>query len=233
MPSSGRPWPASLGLWLGSATLAVACAAYGGSLWRARTRAAANAQASDANAVATLVPRVDGEGEHRKDGPAEAVARGQKSSPSGVAPPPTTAMPRPIPQGQAGLDVVAPLPMAVTLGGHYLGDTPLFGVAVAPGVLHLKLESRQEGLVAWRKLRVPRGESRRVQGEGGRGRLLVEARPWAWVQRGLYPAGETPRDDELWAGDYVLTVECPDGRRRQQTVTVREHQTTRLQLRCD
>ena len=193
--------------------------------------AADAAPAADGNAAGTVgAPRPADRTPARADLAAGAVGPNEAAGqiPPLVATPP----PRAIPRGQAGLDVLAPLPMAVTLGGRYLGDTPLFGVAVAPGELHLKLESREEGLTVWRRLRIGRNQARRVRLDEGRGQLLVEAAPWAWVQRGMHPAVETPQRDALVAGHYTVVMECPDGRRREQVAEVRPGETTRLQLDC-
>ena len=233
-----RRRPGSWSAWLGVAGMVLGVAGLGVA-WRRRVAqraAVATVAAADANAFTQAVRT----GEQAAGGAGAAIepvrgdpgAAPSAAGPVGVLSTPAPAVSHPIPAGQAGLDVAAPLPLAVFLGGRYLGDTPLLDVAVAPGNLHVKLESRQEGLVLWRRLRLPRGESRRLQIESERGRLLVEAQPWAWVQRGLYPAAETPRDEQVWAGDYVLIVECPDGRRRQQTVQVHGQQTTRVQLDC-
>lgn len=138
------------------------------------------------------------------------------------------------PTGTTGglLDIDAPVPMTVWLGAQYLGTTPLKNVRLPSGTLLLKLENRRDGGTVMRTVRLRPKKHERLTVGPARGTLDVTADPWAWLQMGLHPAQETPAHLELYEGEYVLTTECPDGLRRQETVRVNAAWPARVVVRC-
>lgn len=167
------------------------------------------------------------------DAPSSATAHDDiASDPSNVASAPIL-LPNKAGEGQAAVDIDAALPMAVTLGGRYLGETPLAGVPLPAGSFHFKLESKREGLTLWRRATLSRGQRAHLIVPERRARISFAGMPWAWVQRGLHPAIETPFTLDLLEGQYTLTAECADGRRTSHTLITDGAHASTLLIDCE
>lgn len=146
--------------------------------------------------------------------------------------PPEKDMPPPQ-DGRAYVSVTAPIPMEVTLGSRYIGDTPVRNLPMEPGTYRIKLHSKNEGLTLRRTVKVEAGTPALVEIMPNKGLLAVTAKPWAWVQLGLRPPAETPQQFELIEGDYTLLFECPDGKRKLERVTVTAGNTVSAGIGCE
>ena len=156
------------------------------------------------------------------------MASGQLGPVPAPAPPPP-----PLDAASQGwVDIDAPLPMAVTLGGRYLGDTPLRDLVLPAGVLRLRLDNERDGGSVIRIVRLSPGGRAALRIDDRVGGLDVTGSPWAWMQLGRHPARETPAHLELLEGSYVVVLECPDGRRRTDTVEVTAAASANLTIRC-
>lgn len=150
---------------------------------------------------------------------------------------PTTAAPVQPPQAppanQSFLNVTAPIPLEVTLGNRLLGDTPLRNIPMEPGTYRLKLENKQEGLVVRRNVRLDAGGHTNLDILAQKGALAVSAKPWAWVQIGTHPAVETPQHLELLEGEYTVVLECPDGRRKTESIRISGGGSESIGINCE
>ncbi len=88
------------------------------------------------------------------------------------------------------------------------------------------------GLVLRRPVQVGSSGAAHIDLGQEMGELQVAGHPWAWVQLGQRPASETPAHFNLPAGNYALTFECPDGKRRSQQVEVVEGRQANLSVDC-
>jgi serine/threonine protein kinase len=167
--------------------------------------------------------------------PAEAPVAAFPAPPAAAPPPPPAVEePAPIPgDTRAYLNVSAPLPLEVSLGNRYLGDTPLRRVALEPGTYRLKLESKRDGLVVRRNVRLDAGQQANVDIVLQKGSLSITGRPWAWVQIGMRPPAETPLRLELLEGEYTVIFECPDGRRKTEQVRITPGGSESAGITCD
>jgi serine/threonine protein kinase len=136
------------------------------------------------------------------------------------------------PPGRALLSVHAPVAMDVLLGNVRLGTTPLEHIVVEPGNLRLKLINRAAGSISRHHIHLGANTSGEVRFPDALGQLFVTAKPWAWVQHGDDVAQETPAHYNLYEGDYTFVLECPDGRRRIETVHVQSGQDSHVALNC-
>ncbi|MCK5688853.1 serine/threonine protein kinase [Myxococcota bacterium] len=158
------------------------------------------------------------------------------------APAPQVAQPGPKPKASpqvrpkkkpATLSITAPLKLKVYVGKRYLGDTPIHNLSLAAGTHNLRFRHSGEGLSFNRKVRLTSAKSEHLDIQLRKGRLMVNARPWAWVQIGKKPAAESPFNKELWEGTYKVIIEC--GKTRQhhdQTVTIVPGSTKRVKVKC-
>ena len=134
---------------------------------------------------------------------------------------------------KAYLTVTAPAPMAVTVGARFIGDTPLARMPMEPGTYRLKLESKSDGLVVRRNVKLTAGTQALVKITDTKGYLSITGKPWAWVQLGMQPAQETPLRLELYEGEYTVLFECPDGHRKSVPVQVTANNTENVAMNCD
>ncbi len=134
---------------------------------------------------------------------------------------------------KAYLTVAAPGPMAVTVGARFIGDTPLSRMPMEPGSYRLKLESKNDGLVIRRNVKLVAGTQALVKVSDAKGYLTITGKPWAWVQLGMQPAQETPLRLELYEGEYTVVFECPDGHRKSVPVQVTANGTEDMAMNCD
>ena len=223
-----RPWS------LPTIVALMVIAACGASLWRLAQRPADHASSDGVAKSTPIVPETDG-GDANRASPsiAEVPAASAQSAPPQAAPPRAAVpAPRRAKAGQGALDIEAPLPMAVWLGGQYLGETPLAGVPMAAGSFRFKLENKREGLVTWRRSNLARGQRAKLTIEDRRGHVSVRGIPWVWVQRGLHPATESPLEADWLEGEYALTFECPDGRRTEHTLIVEAGRRSGVLVNC-
>ena len=141
------------------------------------------------------------------------------------APPPS--------DGRAYLSITAPIPLEVTLGNRYIGDTPVRNLPMEVGTYRIKLESKSEGLTLRRTVKVEAGTPALVEIMPHKGILAVTAKPWAWVQLGMRPPAETPVQLELIEGEYSVQFECPDGKRKSARVSVTAGNTVSAGVSCE
>ncbi|MEM6733896.1 MAG: PEGA domain-containing protein, partial [Myxococcota bacterium] len=112
--------------------------------------------------------------------------------------------------GKGFLKLDAPLQLEVWTRGKLLGKTPLRREALPTGQNRLRLESRAEGLVLNRRVKIASGDTKEMELELRKGNVAVQAIPWANVKRGTQAPVQTPtRLTGLFEGEYRLRFECP------------------------
>jgi len=134
--------------------------------------------------------------------------------------------------GKAYLTVTAPIKLKVSVGGRFVGETPVQRMPLDAGVHRLKAESAAEGFVLRRKVRLTSGRTETVDLRPRKGKLAVNASPWAWVRVGKSSPKETPVRLDVYEGEYVVMFECPDGRRKREQARVSPSQTASVSVNC-
>ncbi len=134
--------------------------------------------------------------------------------------------------GKGTMSITSSMKLRVSVGSRYLGETPIRRLSLSAGLYRLKLESRQEGFVLRRKVRLGAGRSESLNVQPAKGVLSVNATPWAWVRLGRKAAAETPVRMTVYEGEYRVGFECPDGRKMKQAVQVRPGKTATLKVDC-
>jgi len=98
----------------------------------------------------------------------------------------------------------------VRLGRQLLGKTPLRNVRLAPGTHTLQLKNSEEGFTKIVQVTVRSGRATNTRIVLGKGRLLVDAKPWADVYLRGKKIGSTPLPPiEVYEGDYKLKLVNP------------------------
>ncbi|MEZ4269878.1 MAG: serine/threonine-protein kinase [Myxococcota bacterium] len=121
--------------------------------------------------------------------------------------------PEDTPSSRAFLSLTSAMPMKVTIG-RFVGTTPVRKLALSPGVHRVRLESKAEGFVLYRKVRLQAGRSENLNVTPAKGKLAVNAVPWAFAKIGNQKANQTPFSVQLHEGEYDVVFECPDGRQK-------------------
>ena len=166
--------------------------------------------------------------------PAEPGPAPDIAAPHGVPPdPPAKKAPaRKTPGGRAYLTVVSPMKLRVTVDRRYVGETPIRKLAVEAGVRNVRLKSESEGFLLRRRVRLGAGHTELLDVRPRRGKLSLNAAPWAWVRVGKESPAETPVRLAVFEGEYNVMFECPDGRRKRETARVFAGQTTSVSVSC-
>ncbi|OGR09218.1 MAG: hypothetical protein A2341_23620 [Deltaproteobacteria bacterium RIFOXYB12_FULL_58_9] len=134
--------------------------------------------------------------------------------------------------GKSYLTVTSPHKLKVTVDRKNVGETPIRKLAVDSGVRQLRLYDEKEGFTLRRKVRLVAGRTETVDIRPGKGKLSVNATPWAWVRIGKSKPAETPMRIDLFEGEYAVLFECPDGSRKRENTRVTPGQTTSLSVSC-
>ncbi len=134
--------------------------------------------------------------------------------------------------GRAYITVTSPLKLRVSVGGRFVGETPLRRLAVEPGLQRISLASPSEGFSTRRKVRLAAGRTETIDVKPQKGNLALNATPWAWVRLGKASPSETPVRLQVYEGDYEVTFECPDGRKKVEHAHVNADQTSSVSVSC-
>jgi serine/threonine protein kinase len=130
------------------------------------------------------------------------------------------------------LKVEAGLKLQISSGKKVLGSTPLNKIALRPGRHQIRARSFEYGFVLTKKIHIKARQISTLRLDPGKGKLALNASPWAWVQFGRQERSETPVLLDLHEGDYVLRFECPNGRQKKKNVRIKPNKTQNLSIDC-
>ena len=125
-----------------------------------------------------------------------------------------------VPVYSGWVSVFSPIPLDIAAGGQTLGNTDTGKIILPPGRHVLTLSNREFGFSETRAVEVLPGEERPVNIEP-KGRVNVNAHPWAEVWIDGKKAGDTPIANlPVLMGTRVFTFKHPQYGERRVTVTV-------------
>jgi serine/threonine-protein kinase len=108
--------------------------------------------------------------------------------------------------------VEANVPGKVFVDGVAAGPAPVSRFAVSPGTHELRFEGAAPGVARTTRVEVKAGEETKVPWTFGKGRLKIDADPWADVWLDGVKIGQTPLGSvEVAEGRHTLRLVNPDG----------------------
>jgi len=134
--------------------------------------------------------------------------------------------------GRAFLSITSALKLRVSVGGRFVGETPIRKLPIESGVQKLKLESESEGFTLRKKVRLVAGRTETIDVQPEKGFLSLNATPWAWVRLGQMSPSETPLRMQVYEGDYDVVFECPDGKKKVESAHVAPRETAAVTVSC-
>jgi serine/threonine-protein kinase len=154
--------------------------------------------------------------EERFVGFGESVAIHGELAPTAPSPVPS---PRPAPKPTASLTIRSDVAMSVWVDKRSLGTTPIRAAEVEAGMRNLRFVSDEHGFTMERKVQLRAG-GKTLTVNPARGRLSLNADPWAKVLIAGKELGTTPLSKEMYEGRYEVEFQCPDGKRVKKDVQV-------------
>jgi len=118
----------------------------------------------------------------------------------------------------------------VILNGRRVGTTPIRNMKLPSGSYLLQLRSSKHGLLKTVKVAVRAGETTKRDVTFGKGKVVVNARPWADVYLNGKKLGTTPiAPQTLWEGVYDLRLINPEiGSERRVRINVKANDTVKV-----